>query len=120
MIRAIDKISKIGYFSFQKELKMQISRYGKILFAITSLDLLTTLIWLKLGMITEANPIWRRIIENYGLTAFAVIRTVWLILLIALIEYFYRTHEYVRNGYYYQAAIGLYLTTYIIFVAINA
>jgi len=94
------------------------SRYGKILFSITSLDLISTLIMLNLHIIREANPIWNWVVNNHGLMLFALYRTILVMLALAIIEYAYRRYEIIRKRCYYQIAIWSYVGLYFIGVAI--
>ncbi|MBU1102153.1 hypothetical protein KJ853_00660 [Patescibacteria group bacterium] len=93
------------------------SKYGKILLCICLWDLLTTLIWLNLGVIKEGNPLLGFYLENFGLLGFSsgklFINSLAIFVLELLQQLDYLSKK--RKKFYYFLAIRVYLIFYALF-----
>lgn len=90
------------------------TKYGIVLAMLCELDLISTVVGLKLGVVEEANPIMQYFINIGGIKGFVVIKLLISALSIAFMEITYK-HNFIprrKMRIYYKVAIFLFISEY--------
>ena len=101
-----------------KEFSISLISSPATLFVVGLVDLLTTLIWVRGGLIVEANPLMAAIL-GVGVVPFVVVKLSTLSAYVATMEWYGR-HRPERAGVIARAATLAYVAVYgVSFVVVN-